>query len=573
MLDVPPLEESNPVLWYATEITEERLPACRLQRMACERHLRDLERQDSADFPYVFDEAMASHWIGFFPGILVHSKGEWAGRPLDLIHWQKFCIGSIHGWRRSRGKLKGRRRFRKVFIQIPRKGGKSTVAAGVGLGEAFFKGEPGAEVYSAATKLKQAKIVWEEAANMIEANPGLAPLFTIHRSRGAECISFRETKSKYEPVSAEGKKLDGFNPQAFIMDELHEVKDPSVLTKLRFGMGARREPLEFIITTAGEADSPSVWLDIQNFCTAVLEGNVEDETQFVFMTGIDKEDDWSDPSVWRKANPSLGVSCKIEAFESMAAEAKILTSTRLEFQRYWLNMPSTKSNRWLSREDWDACADIDAEFLESLKGTECVIGVDLSNRRDVSAVVQIFQHDDHSISIIPHFWLPEKRLIDDPTNGPFYRSWAESGHLNLTQGTAIDHEFIAKRVNELAEEYEIMEIAYDPYSAVQFSLKLQSEGLNLVKVRQGYLSLSEACKSFEAALVTGKVHHDGNPMMGWMVSNTTVSMDPAGNIKPNKDKSKNKIDGVAALVTGVARLVLAPMEEESVYETEGMTWI
>lgn len=560
------MAEPDPVSAHALDVVEGRVPACRFQRLAADRHMRELELQGSAEFPYRFDAGLAARGIGFFPALLTHSKGEWAGRALHLRGWQQFVVGQLHGWRHAAGDREGFRRFRKGFVEIPRKNGKTVTGGGLGLQMGFFDGEPGAEAYAVATKRDQAKISWEEARRMVRASPSMRKRIKAF----ANNLSWEKTNSKFEPLGADKSTLDGLNPHFVLVDELHAHKDREVLAKMVTATGSRRQPFVLIITTAGE-EGPSVWGETHEYAEAILQGLAEDHSYLVFMTGIDEGDSWEDPAAWAKANPNLGVSCKLEQLQDLARQAKVQTSVRMEFERFHLNVVSKRVARWIDPEAWDACKEpVDPVALE---GQRCFVGLDLSSKVDLTAMVLVFPRPGGALELIPHFWIPEERVASRADAGVPYREWVRDGLLHTTPGNVIDHDFIKAQLLEACKRYEVVEAGFDPWSATQFSVKCAEDGVEMVEVRQGYKTLSEPSKAFEAAIASRALRHDGHKVLRWCVLNTCIEMDPAGNIKPSKKASKEKIDGAVAGIIAMSRVILQPEDTSSVYEQRGVIWL
>lgn len=538
-------------------------PVGKLRRLAWERHCRDLETGGQRGL--WFDEEAADRVVTFFESFLRHEKGEWAGQPLLLEPWQREeVLRPLFGWKRA----DGTRRYRFGYVEIPRKNGKSTVGGGVGDYLLIADGERGAEVYSAATKRDQAKIVFNAAAGMIRQSPELSRFATVLRNN----ISVEETASKFEPVSSESSTLDGLNASGVIIDELHAHRDRGVYDVLVTSMGAREQPLVFIITTAGVYNPESIGWELHDYAVKVLEGSIDDDAWFAFIAAADDEDDWRDPVTWRKANPNYGVSVKPSYMEEAAKAAEARPAATNTFLRLHLNRWTQQAQRWLSVEKWNACdGPVD---VASLAGRPCFAGLDLAQKLDIAGTVLAFpEPDGGGYTLLPRFYVPEEVVLEREQKGsrPSYAAWVRDGHLLTTPGNVIDYDFIRRDINEQGKLYDIREIAFDPWAAMQVSLQLAGDGFTMVQMRQGFLSLSEPSKEFERLIVSGKIRHGGHPVLRWMVSNVQTTEDAAGNIKPDKGKSTEKIDGVVASIMAIGRAMLQPTPKGSVYKRRGLS--
>lgn len=550
---------------YAVGVVDGKIPASRLVRLSCERFLGELSRFGIAQRRGIwFDREAAERACRFFPSLLRHHKGEWAGQPFTLEPWQQFIVANVFGWRQA----DGRRRFRKAFIEIPRKNGKSQLAAGVGLLLLAADQEPGAEVYSAATKRDQACIVHDEATRMVRSSEALKRHVGVFRHN----LHVLASHSKFEPLSSDENTLDGLNPHGVIVDELHAHRNRDLLDVLETAMGARRQPLMFQITTAGYSRSSVCW-ELHEYGRKLLEGNVEDDSFFCYIAALDPGDDWKKPETWAKANPNFGISVKPDYLKREAAQAALIPSKQNAFRRLHLNDWTEQRDRWIDLEVWDACGSpVDPA---ELSGRRCFVGVDLSSSRDVTAAVAYFpaDDDDEPGSVLGWFWVPEEniqaRVRDD---GVPFDAWANAQLVTATPGNVIDYAWIRRQVNELREEFEfdVVEVAYDPWGAVQLATELGDDGFVVVPMRQGFATLSPAMKELEKLILSRRLAHGGNPVLRWMVGNVATKQDPAGNIKPDKSASSDRIDGVVALAMAVGRATVHTQGSGSVYEERGI---
>lgn len=551
-----------PVKNYAGQVVQGKIVTGKWVRLACQRHLDDLKngKKRGLYFDRVASEN-AIHKIELFR----HSKGEWGGQPLKLAPWQKFKIGSIFGWKRA----DGTRRFRLVYEEVARKNGKSTFLAGVCNYMFAFDGEPGADIFTAATKRDQARIIYDEAANMMRKVPQqwrLRQAVTIYN----HSMVIPATCAKMQPLSADANSMDGLNPHLNAIDELHAHKTRAVFDVLNTATGARRQPLTYMITTAGW-DRHSVCYDQHDYAKRVLEGVVEDDSLFAYIASIDEGDDWKDERVWIKANPNIGISVKIDDLRRKADVAKQMPSEQNTFLRLHLNVWTEQSERWIDLSAWDDCK---SDFnLDDLKGRACYGGLDMSSTDDISAFVLVFPPEDagEPWRFIPRFWIPAENMKSriEKHRVP-YDVWAREGLIIPTEGNVIDYNVVQHDILGSCETYDVQEIAFDRFNVTQMVTNLMGEGVEMVKFGQGFVSMSAPTKSLGDLIRSGQIAHDGNPAMRWMISNMAVKQDPAGNLKPDKEKSSEKIDGVVALVMGLGRAIIAETPGPSVYEERGI---
>lgn len=532
------------------------------ERLARERQLRDLA--DPRGF--IFDSDAAGRVVRFIEGHCKHHEGEWGGKPIRLEEWQKRdIIGPIFGWKRP----DGTRRFRTAYIEIPRKNGKSFLCSAFALYLLVADREPGAQVYSSATKEEQAAIVWRGAMNMVKASPDLARFTEVHgaKKKTGGTIFCERTGGFFRALGADSTTLDGLNPHAQIIDELHEHKDRRVWSKLQTATGARRQPLTIAITTAGVFDPTALGWQQHEYAQHVLDGTFEDDSFFAFIAAADDEDDVFSVETQMKANPNYGVSAYPAKLEDAAARAAKAPEDYNDYLRYHLNRWTQQATRWLSPEAWKDCDPAHVERgprEEAMCGRECYAGLDLSSKLDLAALVLAFPGED-AVDLVCRFWLPEARVDEEAKKGRrHYRRWADEGLISLTPGAVLDYAFIRRDINELGQKFRIAEIAFDPWNAQQLATELgEQDGFTMVEFRQGFISMSEPSKSFEARIVSKKVRHGGDPVLAWNVGNAVTKRDPSGNIKPDKEKAKDKIDGLVAAIMACGRADLN--ENASVY--------
>jgi phage terminase large subunit-like protein len=551
----------HPVAAYIHGVLDGSIPAGKLIRQAVERHQRDLEEGSARGLR--FDRDAAEHAIRFF-SFLKHSKGEWAGQPFTLEPWQQFIVWVTFGWKRA----DGLRRFRTIYIEVPRKNGKTTLVAGIGLYLMIADGEPGAEVYSAATKRDQAKLSWDEAARMVKASPSFQRM--VKHWRASDTLTIEATASKFQPLGADADTMDGLNIHGAIIDELHAHKSRAVVDVMQTATGARRQPMQIEITTAG-SDRESVCYEHHQYSEQVVSGAVQDDTWFAFVATLDEGDDWSDPGVWAKANPNFGVSVKADDLARKVEMAKRMPAAQNGFLRLHLDVWTQQTTRWIGLDLWDENAG--TVDLESVKGRRCHGGLDLSSVSDLTAWVLVFPHDEdrESVDVLARFWCPEARLTaTDNRYAAQYQAWARDGWLETTPGDAIDYQHVKAAVLADAERFELVDLNVDRlFQGYQLSAELADEGLTVFGMGQGFIGMAAPMKEFERRLLSKKLHHGGNPVMRWMANNVAVKTDPAGNLKPDKAESQGKIDGIVALVMALDRAMRAEGSQSTTL-TEGV---
>ena len=546
---------------YVEDVLAGRQVACKWVKLACERHRRDLD--NGSERGLWFDAKAAQVVIAFF-SLLKHSKGEWAGRPVTLEPWQQFVLASIFGWKRA----DGTRRFRTAILEVARKNGKTTMAAGVGLYLLVADGEPGAEVYSAATKRDQARLSHGEATRMVKASPQLRREVRIFKDN----IHIVDTASKFEPLGADADTMDGLNVHGAIIDEIHAHKSRDTWDLLETATGARRQPLMFGISTSG-FDRQSLFFSQHEYTEKVLQGVVEDDSWFGIAYTIDEGDDWQDEKNWEKANPNLGVAKKWDDMRRKAARAREMPSAQNAFMRLELDIWTHSETKWVNLEHWRACGKAVDEH--GLRGRTCYGGLDLSSNTDTSALVLVFppQTEDDDYVVLCRFWIPEESMHERVRRDRVpYDVWVRQGFVTATPGNVIDYDWILDQIYEDASTFDVKELAFDRWGAT----KIQTELMELfgeeflVGFGQGFLSMSAPMKELEKLILGHQMAHGNNPVLTWMADNLVAREDPAGNIKPDKEKSTEKIDGMVALIMALDRATRHEGPRRSVYEDRGL---
>ena len=546
---------------YARDVVEGRILACKWTRLACERQLADLERADSDDFPYRFDHAAAAKVCRFIE-LLKHIKGKWAGQPIRLEPWQCFILTTVFGWVH---RDTGLRRFRTSYIEVPRKNAKSTITSGVGLYMLTADGEGGAECYSAATTRDQAKIVFNDAQNMARRSPELRQHFGVEV--GAHNMNVIRTASKFEALSAEGNTLDGLNTHFAGIDELHAHRTRSVFDVMETSTGARSQSLLWLITTAG-FDRSGICYEQRTYVTKLLERVATDESYFGVIYTLDDGDSWSDPAVWAKANPNLGVSVYPDQLARLCRKAEEMPSAVNNFLTKHLDQWVNADVAWMDMRAWEKCGD-PALDVADFEGEPCLAAFDLASKVDMAVRAQLFERDlggvRHYYAFL-RYYLPET-AVEESGNSQ-YRGWERDGRLCITDGNIIDFGVIEDELKDLVPRFEIREVPYDPFQATEFSTRMAAEGLPMVEMRPTVLNFSEPMKQLEALVLSGRFHHDGDPVLAWMVSNVVCHTDAKDNIYPRKERAENKIDGVVAVLMALGRLLASPITATSVYEEQ-----
>ena len=546
---------------YVEDVLQERAPACKWVRLACERHLRDLE--EGGERGLRFDERAAVKGIGFFR-FLRHSKGEWAGQPLTLEPWQQFLIGVIFGWKRA----DGLRRFRTAYVEVPRKNGKSTVASGVGLYLFDADGEPGAEVYTAATKRDQARITHSEATRMVKASPFLRKRIRVFKDN----LHVEGTASKFEPLGRDADSMDGLNIHGAVVDELHAHKTRDVWDVLETATGARRQPLMLGITTAGFNRASLCW-ELHEYTQKILNRVSEDDSFFGIIFTIDEGDDWWAPATWAKANPNYGLSVKPDDLERKATKAKEMPSALNSFLRLHLNVWTQAETQWLDPDVWRVCAGTVDE--NGLRGRRCYGGLDLSRTTDITALVWVFppEIEGEPYQVLCRFWIPETAMRErSRKDGVNYETWVRQGLIETTPGEVIDYSYVYAQIDEDAQRFDVVEIAFDRWGAAQVYQTLENDGLTMVQMGQGFQSMSAPMKELEKLILSRQINHGGNPVLTWMADNLIAAEDGAGNLKPDKKSSTERIDGMVALIMGLDRAVRHG-GAQSIYEEQELRFL
>ena len=503
-----------------------------------------------------FDADAANRAVAFFAECLTHVEGALAGHPFALCPWQEAIIRNAFGWKRA----DGTRRYRELFVFVPRKNGKSTMCAGIALLLLFQDDEPGAQIYSAAAEREQAALVFRQAKAMVRCDDLLSKSCTVYQ----HAIVRNDSTSSYKAISAEAGTKHGFNSHGVIIDELHAQPNRDLVDVLITSTGSRRQPLIVHITTAG-FDRNSICWEKYEYACKVRDGIIDDPSFLPVLYEGDADADWSSESTWYKANPNLGISLDLEYLRRECTKAQEQPSYEQTFRRLHLNQWTESDVRWLPMDKWDACATwTDTEdFGDDVHWHG---GLDLATTTDVSAFVLVCSHGGTAY-VKCWFWVPgENARKRERRDRVPYTSWRD--HLEFTEGNVIDYDVIRERIIEIGRTHNIVEIAVDRWNSTQLQTQLAGDGFSIIQFGQGFASMSAPSKELEKRILSGTLAHGGNPVLRWMASNVMIETDAAGNIKPSKKKSTEKIDGIVALVMALARLTAEPME--GVYESRGL---
>lgn len=501
-----------------------------------------------------FDKAKAQRAVDFIETLCTHTKGKWAGSPFKLMPWQRNEVvlplfGTV--------KANGFRQYGTCFVEIPKKNGKSELGAALALQGLVADDEIGAEVYSAAADREQAGLIYHVAAQMVRNNPVLSKRLRVLDS--VKRIVDYKTNSFYQVLSSDVPTKHGLNPSRVIFDELHAQPNRKLLDVLTEGTdAARQQQLIFIMTTAGIYDKTHICWEKHEYARKILDGIIEDPHFLAVIYGADKSvDDWEDEQVWKRVNPALGVIFDLEKLRKHFNEVKNEPARINNFMQLRLNMWVAQATRYVPMDKWDACSSRIAE--DKLANRRCWAGLDLAATTDLTAYVLAFEPPDNElIPIKARFFMPEDNIEEasrrDNVN---YQMWADAGYLILTPGNVVDYDAVRREMQKDKLRYDIQRIAYDPWNATQTALKMQDEdGMTMIEHRQGYKSMSEPTKETLKLIMGGRLAHGGNPILRWCADNLMVTQDPAGNVKPAKDKSTGRIDGFVAMVMALGQVIM-----------------
>lgn len=524
---------------------------------------------------YYYDEAFADRVVNWFPSYIRHTVGPLAGKPFVLSPWQEFdIIRPLFGIKR---KDDNTRRYRTVWLEIPKKNGKTTLIAAVNLLATVGLGESGAQVYCLACDRKQARICFDEAVRMVRASEEVDGAFEIYRDQlMVPAVTTKDgrffAESIFRPLSSEVASNDGYNASAVTIDEVHRQPNWELYRVMQYSTSAREQPFFFMATTAGLWDTESLYYSLHERAMKIRSGEIVNPSWLVCWYGADPEDDWKEEATWKKANPELGAAKSIKAMREDFAVALADANEQNNFKRLHLNIITNSVDSWLNMEDWNAC-DLGVEDA-SLLGRECWAGVDLSSNYDMTSLCLCFPLEDGSYVLRSWFWLPADNIqrLQDESGAP-YDVWARDGWLSLTEGNIIDHRSIEQVLVDCMEKYQLKEVAFDPYNARQFAVQAMERGVDMVEFRQTVTEFNEPMKTFHKCVTGRTIDHGGNPILTWHASNVVAKRNVNGDIRPDKSSRNNKIDGIVAAIMAMGRATVREQEEAPKDYSRGFVWV
>jgi len=556
---------------YARDVVAGRIVAGPHVRAQCRRHLADLKNGEKRGLVWRIDQAQRV--IDFFEQVLVLE----GARPFLLQPWQAFIVGSLFGWYRQEGPNADQtRRFRAAYMETAKGNGKSPLAAGIGLTGLAIDGEPAAEIYSAAVTRDQASIVFRDAKRMVDESPDLSDLILNE----AHTLSIGATHSVMRAVSSEHRGLDGKRVHIALIDELHEHPNSLVVDKMRLGQKGRQNPLIFMITNAGYDRNSVCWRE-HEYAVQVAHGAVENDAYFSYVCALDEGDDYRDPKVWVKTNPNLGVSVHPRYLQELIEEASGMPAKLNLILRLNFCVWTESHTVWISAEAWNRNAggvDV-AAIAKRNTGRPVYIGLDLASVSDLAAAALAFpvEDDPEAYDVLIRCWLCEDAFTRRAKMGREpYEMWRDQGFITVTPGGATDYDTIERDIIADAKRYDVREIVYDRYWASQLVAHLQDNlgEERVIQFGQGFVSMNAPTKEVERLAARTKFRHGGNPLLAWTISNVAIAQDPAGNQKPDKARSAEKIDPAVALVMAIGRAMVRnaapPPPPKSVYESRGL---
>jgi phage terminase large subunit-like protein len=551
-------------LQYARDVLADVIPACKYVKLACQRQLDDLAKYESGDWPWIFDEVKASRVCRFIEN-LPHVKGRWKTRNIFLEPWQCFIITTIFGWVDENGF----RRFRKVYQEMPRKQSKTTTAAAIALYMLCADGEPGADVFSAAVTRDQAKISWETASRMVKREPDMREFYGVEPM--AHSISVQAEGSSFKPLSRDADSLEGLNPHCAVIDELHAHKNREVFDVLDQATGSRRQPLLFMITTAGD-NKAGVCYEQHEYVVNILEGRHVDERYWGIVFTIDPGDDWTTEAAARKANPNYGVSVMPDDIQTICTQAQRSAGAQNTFLTKRLNVWVSVGSAYFNMLAWQQRCKGE-KTLADFEGKRCIVAVDLASKDDIAVKLKLFNEDGKRY-VFAKYYLPDS-LLDrgSSPNYDFYSGWAKAfpDRFALTSGDTIDFEFIERDLAKDREDFDVREVAFDPFNATEFSTRMLAEGAPMKEVGANVRNFSEPMKLIASLILAGNIKHDGDPILEWMMGNVYAKVDAKDNVFPRKSRYENKIDGAVAMIMAINREIAGGASAfRSIYEDRGI---
>lgn len=512
-----------------------------------------------------FDAETANGAVSFFHHLLCFIEGDRAGQPFELEDWQQAVVGCLLGWKQA----DGTRRYRESMLYLPRKNGKTPLCAGLALYGMFLDDEEGAQIYSAAAEREQAALIYRWASEMIHRQPPLNEKVRIYRT--FKSIEYPAKTIYYKALSADASTKHGLNVHLAIIDELHAHPSRELVDTIRTGTASRRQPLVVYITTA-DYDRESICNDTYKYAGNIRDGVFHNHEFLPIIFEAEPDDDWTDPDVWRKANPNLGVSVREEYLRTECQRAQDDPTLENTFKRLHLNIRTQQDVRWLPLDQWDGCDDIVSE--QDLEGQLCFGGLDLASREDIAGYVLVFPPagDRDKYVLLPRLFLPEETARErDRKSGVPYLTWARQRHITLTSGSRCDYSAIQSSILADGKRFDVRDIGADRWNLHHMAQQLGEVGCEVVEFGQGFRDMSEPMKELGSLVRNRMIIHNGHPVMRWSAGNVAVKMDEANNIKPDKKKSMEKIDPIVMSIMGLGRaMVNSGPPQVSVYETRGI---
>jgi phage terminase large subunit-like protein len=556
---LPPPDDAEIGITYCRDVVEGRIDACRWIKLACKRHLDDLARWDGkAGAPFSFDRK-AGNRVARFVRTLPHTKGPLTGQKIALEPWQSWILTCVFGWvvNQPGDQRHGKRRFRRVYLEMPRGQGKSALSSAVALAMLAIDGEGGAECYSLGTTRDQARIVARDAQQMARKSPDLMRALGVEVN--AHNIIVPKTASRFEALTSESHTLDGLAIHFACLDEAHAYRDRNLYDVAETATAKRLQSLLWVITTVG-FDRAGICYELRTFATKVLEGLVADEAQFAAIYTLDEGDDWTAESSWRKANPNWGISVMPDIVAGLGAKAMQLPAAQANFRTKHLCEWVSSDASWLPAEAWAKCADPGLK-IEDFHGEAVEIGLDLATRTDIASKVIMARRLIDGVShyyVWARNYLPEAAISD--SRNASYKGWEITGHLVATPGDVTDFSLIEAEILYDASRFRVRSVAYDPWQATDMAQRLQGAGANVVEFRNTVANFSAPMKELAALVLQGRLHHDGDPVFAWAVSNVVCHFDAKDNVYPRKERNENKIDPVVAAIMAMGRWLADPGE-------------
>lgn len=537
-------------LQYIKDVQSGLIPTSKWTNLAVDRHVSDLKTGKSRGI--YFDEAKAMRSVQFF-SLLKHYKGRYQSQPFHLLPWQAFFIYCLFGWMRT----DHTRRFRYSYLKVSRKNGKTTLASGICLYGLIADGENGAEIYTAATTRDQASICFKDAKEIINADSNLKSIVQVWTG----AITIESNASSMKPVSSEAGNLDGLNPHIALIDEYHAHKNDEVFNVMKSGMGARSQPLHLTITTAG-FNRTSPCYQYEKTCKEILEGIKEDDSQFALIYELDQDDNYMDEAVWIKANPSLGATPSVEFLRQEVIQAKNNPTQLVNLLTKNFNQWTDASATWIEDSKWMDCTLTDFFDTEYLHRLPCVAALDLASTRDLTAFTKVWiDAEEKKYYSKTRYFLPRDTMTARvQKDGIRYDVWADDGWIELTDGNVTDYRYIKAAIMEDCETFNIEAVGYDRWNSSQLVIELTEEGVAMEPYGQGWASMSTPTKELETLIYKKEFINDASPVCRWMISNVEMQKDPAGNIKPDKAKSSEKIDGTVAKIMALGVILTKGMK-------------